>query len=275
MKMLNHKLNSLFSILMLSALMLLGGCAPPGGDTTGTDSGKTGNISTTPKSINQAAYVAGTSHYTFGHNSIPNLYIIGAPDDTDGTRWAMLYDGSRYRLYFFKQGTDDTLYQFAYNPASSDYEFGFDSIDVLTITGKPADADAGSIAMLHDGSRYRLYMRSKTVPGKLYQFAYKTGTSTYVYGYSSIAQLSVTGMPADVDFSRWGMLHDGSDYRFYAFKQGSDNTFYQAAWTGSTYAYGYNAIAQLSVQSMPDNSDTSDFAMLHDGSDYRFYFLTK
>lgn len=274
MKMLNHKLNSLFSILMLGALILLGGCAPPA-DNSGTNSGKIGNTNNTPKSLNQAAWVSGTSHYTYGHNSIPNLYITGAPDDTDWSRWAMLHDGSRYRLYFFKQGSNDTLYQFAYNPASSDYEFGFDSIDVLTITGAPTDADAGSIAMLHDGTDYRLYMRSKSVPGKLYQFAWKSGTSNYVYGYHSIPALSVTGMPADVDFSRWGMLHDGSDYRFYAFKQGSDTTFYQAAWTGSTYAYGYNSIAQMTVQSMPDNSDTSDFAMLHDGSDYRFYFLTR
>ena len=69
------------------------------------------------------------------------------------------------------------------------------------------------------------------------------------------------------------MLHDGTDYREYAFKKDSKTSFYQFAYNGSTYAYGYNSVTPLTVEGMPDNSDTNSFAMLHDGTDYRFYFL--
>lgn len=47
-------------------------------------------------SLHQAAFVVGTSTYRFGHNSIPNIEIIGAPTDTDFERCAMLHDGFSY-----------------------------------------------------------------------------------------------------------------------------------------------------------------------------------
>ena len=49
-------------------------------------------------SLNQFAWVAGTTNYQFGHNSIPNIPITGAPADTNGARWAMLHDNAAYRL---------------------------------------------------------------------------------------------------------------------------------------------------------------------------------
>lgn len=267
MKQQNRKSISIMGVILLGATQLLSGCQ--------NEEAAAGNTIKIPKSLNQAAFKSGTTQYQYGHNSIPNMFITGAPTDTDGNRWAMLHDGSTYRLYFFKAESDDTLYQFAYNPASSDYEYGYNSINKLTITNKPDDADASSISMLHDGTTYRLYMQSKTDPANIYQFGYKPGTNVYEYGYNSIPMISVTGMPIDTDYTRWGMLHDGSAYRYYAFKLGSDKTFYQAGFNGASYAYGHNSIPQLTVESMPTTSDTSGFAMLHDGSDYRFYFQTK
>jgi hypothetical protein len=227
--------------------------------------------------LRQGVYKPGTNEYVYGYgNAIENLVISGAPDDTDYTRWAMLHDGTAYRLYFFKKDSNDTLYQFAYNPASADYEYGYNSIATLKITNAPEDADTSSFAMLHDGSKYRLYLRSKTNSAKIHQFVFRSDLATYEYGYgNAIPAMDITGAPADTDFSRWAMLHDGSAYRLYAFQHGSDDDFYQFAYNSSTgdYEYGFNSIAEMSVEDMPETADSNSFAMLNDGPQYRFYFL--
>ena len=112
-------------------------------------------------SLNQAAYVNGTSEYRFGHNSIPNMKVTGSPQSVGFGRVAMLHDGSTYRLYLPKFGSKDTLYQFGFNRATNAYEYGYNSIRELKIVGMPADANTNSYSMLHDGQDYRLYMRSK------------------------------------------------------------------------------------------------------------------
>ena len=264
-----NNLKRILGMGMLLAMLSLTGC---GSDNTSEDSDTT---NTTVPSVNQASYIPGTTVYQFGYNSIPNIAITKAPSDTDWNRWAMLHDGSDYRLYFFKEGTDDTIYQFAFNSSTASYEFGYNSIPEMNITGAPADADPSSFAMLHDGSFYRLYMRSKT-SAAIHQFAFNSSTLDYEYGYNSIPKMDITGAPADTDFDRWGMLHDGSFYRFYAFKGTLDNQMYQFAFNPATsdYEYGYNSILVLTLDQIPADSDTSSFAMLHDGLAYRFYFLT-
>jgi len=226
-------------------------------------------------SLNQAAYRSGSNSYIFGHNSIPNMKITGAPSDVNWNRWAMLHDGSNYRLYFFKGSSNNTLYQFAFNPRTSAYEYGFKSIPVLRITGVPRDVDASSFAMLYDGKNYRLYMRQLGSPSTLYQFAFNRRSNHYEYGYNSIRKLKVTGIPSDADWSRWAMLHDGSHYRFYVMKNSS--MFYQAAFNRATrsYQYGYRSIPRLTLKKIPYNSNLNNFAMLHDKSDYRLYVLTQ
>lgn len=258
-------------LVVLIALSAVG-CDNGGGDDDGGDQNDTFNE---PLSLNQAAYNSLTGSYQYGYRSIPNIKITGAPDDVDWNRWAMLHDGSTYRLYFFKSGSSNTLYQFGFNSSSSAYEFGHNSIPQLDIVNAPADADTSGFAMLHDGSTYRLYMRSKTSIA-IHQFGYNPSTQDYEYGYNSIPKIDVTGGPADTDYDRWAMLHDGTTYRFYAFKGSSNTTFYQFGYNPSVqdYVYGHNSIPTLTVQTMPDTSDTGEFAMLHDGANYRFYFLT-
>lgn len=226
------------------------------------------NVYVSAESLNQASWIPGTQTYQFGYNSIPNIQITNAPADTDYTRSAMLHDGSTYRLYFFRQGSNTRLYQFGWN--GSTYEYGYNSIPVLRITFRPADANPADFAMLHDGSTYRLYMLSydKT---KVYQFGWNG--SSYRYGYNSIPVINITGAPANTDKSRWAMLHDGQDYRMY-FGQYCDTTkLYQFAWNGVSYAYGYNSIPVLTLDSVPNNSNINVMNMLHDGSAYRFYYL--
>jgi len=224
-------------------------------------------------SLNQAAWVPGTTKYRFGYNSIPNIPITGAPADTNWRRWSMLHDNSVYRMYFFKGSTRDTIYQFGWNGSS--YAYGHLSIPVLSLTNIPADADASSFSMLHSGSYYHLYLRQLGNPNRLYQFLWVPNTTTYEWGRSpAIPQLSVTGFPADTDWARWMMLHDGSDYRLYAFKLGSNTEFYQGSWSAaaSQYQYAYNSIPVLQLEGIPANSNLASASMLHDGNAYRFYF---
>lgn len=268
-------LNTLKSAFVLTTLLSIAACAP-GEDTPNNNSGNAGSTpaaSITPASLNQAAYEGGVT-YRYGHNSIPNIDFTNAPTDMDYSRWAMLHDGSTYRLYFFKAGSNNTLYQFGYNPSTQDYEYGYNSISQLTITGIPADADMSKFAMLHDGTTYRLYVRSATNVNVMYQFGYNTTSQNYEYGHNSIPSLNITLAPADVDHSKWAMLHDGSAYRLYLGKTGDDETMYQFAYnvSSSDYEYGYNSIDVLTIADMPADSIKTDFAMLHDGSAYRFYF---
>lgn len=268
------------AIYLLMSCALVSACGGSGGgDALPVDAG--GNITTPPPaavtvgSLNQAAYVSGTATYKFGHKSIPNMKIVDAPDDTDYTRSAMLHDGSVYRLYFFKQGTNDTLYQFGFNSSIGAYQFGHQSISVLKLTNIPDDADTSQFAMLHDGTTYRLYLKAKSNAFTMYQFGYNG--QSYQFAHNSIPVLFITGAPADVDHSRWAILHDGSNYRLYLGKQGNEDVMYQFAYhaSSSDYEYGYNSIDQLTLVDTPISSYTDDFAMLHDGSDYRFYYLAE
>lgn len=224
-------------------------------------------------SVNQGAWVPGTDEYRFGVNSIANIPITGAPADTNFARWAMLHDGTDYRLYAFRGSASGTLYQFAWNGSS--YEFGFHSIPLLTLVGSPSDVDASSIRMLHSGSAYHAYMRRLGDPNTLYQYIWQPGTATYRWatpGY--YPSLRVTGFPADADWSRWNMLHDNGAYRIYAFRYGVDNRMYQGSFdlSAGEYRYAFNSIPQLRVTGYPPDSDLSRTAMLHDGAAYRLYF---
>lgn len=230
-------------------------------------------------SVNQFAYVPNTSTYKFAYGgSIPNMAIANMPNDTNWARWTMLNDGEYYRMYFFKGSSADTLYQAAFNPATSKYEFGFHSIPELKITGAPPDTDASSVSMLYDGSTstYRLYLRRLGAPTVLYQFGFNRSTNHYEYGYNSIPALNVTGAPGDTDFHRWSMLFDGSTYRLYAFKVGSVDTFYQFGYNPQTqaYQYGHDSIPILTLVGTPANSNLTSMSMLFGQGDYRFYFQT-
>jgi hypothetical protein len=226
-------------------------------------------------SLNQGAWVAGTTRYEYGYHSIPNIPITGAPADANLARWGMLHDGTDYRLYCFQGSSSDTLYQFAWDGSS--YRYGHRSIPVLTLVGAPSDVDASSVAMLHSGSAYHAYLRRLGDPTTLYQFIWVPGTTTYQWGYSNyLPTLHVSGFPTDTDWSRWDMLHDGSDYRIHAFHYGRNDVLSQGAWNAAAleYQYGYSSIPQLDLVNFPANSDVGRSAMLHDGVDYRFYFQT-
>lgn len=260
-------------MLMFGSVMLLA-CGGGGSGDAGTG-GVGGSGGPATLSFNHAGYNPLMQTYQYGYNSISNITVTGQPEDTDWSRYAMLHDGEVHRLYLFKAGSNDTLYQFGYNPNTANFEYGYRSIPTLRITGIPADADPTSFAMLHDGADYRLYMRSTANPARIYQSAFNRTTNRYEYGYHSIAVIDVTGAPADVDWDRWAMLYDGQDYRHYAMRENTATELYQFGFNPSAgdYQYGYRSIPTLRVENMPADSDTTNFAMSHDGADYHFYAL--
>ncbi|MBI1422179.1 MAG: hypothetical protein GC149_01850 [Gammaproteobacteria bacterium] len=247
------------SLLLLATTLLLSACGGGGGGS-----------STSP----QYAPTLYQAVYSSGYQYTKQFYITGAPDDTDWDRMGVLHDGTDYRLYFMKQGTSDTLYQFAYNPNSADFEYGYNSIPQLTLTNVPADADGNSLAMSNDGTYYYAHMKSLSVPTRIYTFRYVANTTTYAYQRS----YNITKAPADTDWSRWAMLYGDSASRFYAGKTGVDSPIYQFKYNPTTqsYEWGYGgAVSTLAVIGMPSDSDTSNFSMLNNGTQYQFYYLNK
>jgi hypothetical protein len=113
------------------------------------------------ESLNQAAYVQGTTNYKFGYHSIPNIPVKGAPKDTDWSRWAMLHDGEFYRFYAFQEGSVTNFYQGAFNRSVEQYQWSYESIPMLTLIGTPNDSNPKSAAMLHDGEDFRFYYQTK------------------------------------------------------------------------------------------------------------------
>ncbi|WP_325894278.1 phospholipase [Grimontia sp. NTOU-MAR1] len=225
-------------------------------------------------SLNQAAYVPDTKSYQYGYKSTPNLAITGAPKDTDWTRWAILYDGRDYRLFFMRTGRNNQLYPFAYNSQSGKYEYGFRSASVLTIDGMPDDADTSNFSMTHDGSVYRFYMKSASNPAKLYEAGYNYATYQYEYRHKSNTKIQIGKAPADTDWSRWGVTQSGSQFYFYAFKSGSNREFYQFFFDLSSGRYEYNfpdSTKVFTLKGMPSNSNSTSFDILHDEESYYFY----
>jgi len=230
-------------------------------------------------SINQFVYVAGTASYQYGaSNAIPNMGISNAPADTDFGRWAMLSNGSSYKMMAIKRGTNDTLYEFVFNSTTEQY---VRSSKTYKITDIPTEANPSSIAMLNSDVGEHLYMLDKSGTA-IHQFFNTSGNDDFVYGGGSslpvIKKIDITGGPNDADWSRWAMLNDGGKYRLYAMKNASNDTFYQFVYNPNSgnYEYGYdNAIEVQTITGIPIYSDRQSFAMLHDNSKYRLYMLNR
>lgn len=225
----------------------------------------------------QGAWVPNSNRYEWRYRSIPSIPVRGAPFDVDWNRWAMLHDGSVYRLYAFKAGSRNTIYQFGFNRATNAYEWGHRSIRAIRIVGAPRSASSLQFAMLHDGRTFRLYLQDRFDPRLLHQFGFNRSTSRYEYGFNSIPRLRVVGFPADTDWRRWAMSHDGRVFRFYAFRRGSGTQVYQAGYDARsrTYRFGFRSIRVLNMVGFPQGTNRWSFAMLHDRRDYRVYFKNR
>lgn len=241
-----------------------------GGDTDGPET--TGAMPEARPRLLQAAFNPDSGTYEFGFDSLESVEIGGAPGDTDWGRWAMLHDGQSYWLYFMPQDRDDALYPFVFDPDVGAYEH---TDEMLDIVDAPSDADMSSIAMLHDGTNYRLYALSLSNPLSVHQFSYDKATAAYVYGHDSIPEIEVTATPQGADWGAWATVGDGADYRLYTFASAARDTLVQHAYNPDTgtYEYGFNGISDIPVGPIPPDALTGDMAMVHDGQRYRLYLL--
>jgi hypothetical protein len=165
-----------------------------------------------------------------------------------------------------------SLNQGAWVSGSDKYEYGYNSIPNIPVTGAPADANFRRWSMLHDGSAYRLYVFRGSTRDTLYQFSWNG--SSYAYGHNSIPVLTLTNAPADADSSSISMLHSGGAYHAYLRRLGDPTTLYQFIWVPgtTTYQWSYaNYIPTLRVTGFPADTDWSRWTMLHDNSTYRIY----
>jgi hypothetical protein len=244
------------------------GMEPP--DTDGGD-GSTGELGEDREApdLLQAAYNPDTETYEFGFGSIDTLPITGSPSDVDWSRWGMLHDGSSYRLYAMKAGSDDTLYAFEYDTDAQQYQ---GSTQGVAITDAPANADLSSFAMVHDGVRARLYALSDDT-NTLHQFGFDEDAGAFVYGHSSIPEIPIANVPGGTDWTGWAMVHDGTRFRLYAYGSTAHDSIVQFAYDSDVEAYveGFESISPLDLQAIPSNGDQKQFAMLHDGDRFRLY----
>lgn len=210
--------------------------------------------------------------YEYGLNSLPKITISGAPGDIDWNRWAILNDGSDYRLYFMPKGKSDRLYQFGFNEITNSYEYGYRSMPIIPIVGLPQNTNVNSFSILYDGYDYRLYFKSSS-NFSLYQCSFDEQKMQYEYGLKSIPEIFITNAPTDIDLGSWSMLFDGSSYRLYFASKKNQFKLYQFSYNGETYEYGYNSTPILNVIGMPLKNYVKKFNITYDGMDYRYYNL--
>lgn len=216
-----------------------------------------------------------------GSNYAPqrNISVVGGPSDCDWSRWAMLHSSRNnegtelYRLYCFKSGTNDTIYQFGYNKAMDQYEYGYESIKTLKIIDKSITADTNTFAMLHDGKKYRMYFLDVDNRNVLHQFVYDG--NNYIVE-SSNPTIELEGLPDSIDLRRAAMLYSVSNnqpgYHFYSFLEGNNKELIQSYYNSSTNEY--KRINNIDIDIDLNQSDISSFSMLNDNEGtYWCYFL--
>ncbi|WDE00810.1 hypothetical protein [Thalassomonas actiniarum] len=257
-------------------------------------------------SVNQATKVFGENIYRFGGESIE---ILDAPADTDWQRWGMLNDRKLSRMYFFKKGSDDKVYQFLHLGGVYRYDA---SIPELTITyivddiknGTKEDirnqVDTSTISMLSTPNfeevngvngkalpvpnNYHIYMQGVDNQQEIHQFIWERGTDRLEANGITRAKFAIIDFPQDTDWGRWAITYDSNQYQlaleayvYYAFKQGSNSEIYHGRYghkdDQGNDVYGYEGI--LTLEGAPENTDPSSMSVMFDGVDTHLYMLTK
>ena len=110
--------------------------------------------------------------------------------------------------------------------------------------------------------------------GQLYQAAFNG--ESYEYGFTSIPVIDIVNAPEDTDWERWSLLFDGDTYRLYFMPIGRSDKLYQFGFNPATsaYEYGHRSTPVIPIIGLPDDANVTGFSMLHDGIDYRLYFMT-
>ncbi|MEX1362322.1 MAG: hypothetical protein AB1Z98_04305 [Nannocystaceae bacterium] len=154
---------------------------------------------------------ASTVSYAFdGEPSIP---VLEFPEHADRSSFAMLHDGTYYRLYFLSMDPPLRLLQGALDPDQGAFVYGFSSIPEMEVVDTPAGADWTGWGMLHDGAGFRLYVFASASHDSLFQHTFNG--SAYQHGVEQAEPLMLTMIPDDAVRDDFMMLHDGRTHRLY------------------------------------------------------------
>lgn len=183
-----------------------------------------------------------------------NTSIAGAPVDCDWSRWGMLDDRKSARMYCFKKGSPNQMYQFLLTDGAYKFEKDFlltiedlssglntDKIamlstpnfeEVVGIKERQADPEA-TAPLLPIPNNYHVYMQKSGKPDLICQFILKAGTRSFNPNGITRDWFGLKDFPADTDWNRWCMTYDSNHYQlslpayvFYAFKKGSNSELY-------------------------------------------------
>lgn len=136
------------------------------------------------------------SHFQYG-NTIPEIVLEGFPADVDLSRFALVYDGQHYRVFYFRRDSTSMLYHGIHNPMSGKFEFGLSSAGEITIRGWPLGTDFSSLAVLFDGANFNLYLRQSNDPGKVVRFVCNPDSHAFEYESKGFPAWPIVDVPAD------------------------------------------------------------------------------
>lgn len=168
-----------------------------------------------PEELYRFGYDFETERYRRGFRGPERVSIAGRPPEASLRNFAVLHDGRKARLFLQDRNDFTLLHQFALNEATGDFEYGHSVPPRIAVEGFPPDADWRRWAMLHDGTRARIYAFRRGSEHQLYQGAYDEASNSFRFGHDSIQVLTLLDFPAASDRNGLALLHDGVDYRIY------------------------------------------------------------
>lgn len=157
------------------------------------------------------------------------------------------------------------LYQAALN--GSNFEFGFNSVDAIQLTGAPSDTDADRWAMVHDGNvlyeggTYRMFHMAQGRDDTLYRFTWEPNSKAYDYD----GTFTIEGLKDYVDTSSFAVTHgdNSSTERLWFLDQtGQKIVHYYRGENDSSFSF-FNS-DHYEIEN-PAQADLSGWAMLDTG----------
>lgn len=107
----------------------------------------------------QGAFDPASGAFVFGFSSIERVPIVNVPSGAAMDEWAMLHDGTAYRLYVHQSGRA-AIHQFVFDADSGAYDHTNTSLPTIDLRSVPSDVDTSDFAMVHSSSAdygYSLY----------------------------------------------------------------------------------------------------------------------
>lgn len=146
----------------------------------------------------------------------------------------------------------------------------FEVTDAFALSSGPADIDWSTFGLLDDGGLQRLYFLSAD-GASVYQFGFNSGSDTFEFGFESIDNLPLVGIPGEANTSSFGMAYAGG-YALYMLSD-DQRTAYGFGYDGAldVYSHGFDAPGSTSIVGAPEGVDWSGWAVAGNGGSTTLY----